>query len=139
MGLRWSDLDWQTRKSAYSKTITKIKGGFVFSEPKSAAGRRVIVLGEETIKKLRQHLEFLAQERREAGEKWQENDLIFPSSIGTPWDHRNMFKYYKIYLKKAGLPDFRFHDLRHTAATLMLNKVCIQKWFRSVWDIRTSA
>ena len=78
------------------------------------------MLGEETIKQLRRQLELLGQERREAGEGWQENDLIFPSTIGTPWDHRNMFKYYKIYLKRAGLPDLRFHDLRHTAATLML-------------------
>ncbi len=68
---------------------------------------------------LRAHLEVLRRERQEAGDRWQENDLVFPSSVGTPWEKRNMFRYYKRFLKQAGLPDIRFHDLRHSAATLM--------------------
>jgi integrase len=71
---------------------------------------------------LRDHIKILQQERIEAGDRWEENDLIFPSSIGTPWDNRNMYKYYKRFLEEAGLPDIRFHDLRHTAATLMLQQ-----------------
>lgn len=55
-------------------------------------------------------------------EKWQENCLMFPSEIGTPLDPRNMYRVYKRMLKIAGLPDIRFHDLRHTAATLMLQQ-----------------
>ena len=52
----------------------------------------------------------------------QENDLMFPSTIGTPWDHRNVYRTFKRYLKETGLPNIRFHDLRHTAATLMLQQ-----------------
>ena len=51
---------------------------------------------------------------------WQEHHLIFPSSVGTPFDPRNLLRAFKNLLKKAGFPDMRFHDLRHTAATLML-------------------
>ncbi|MBE3143656.1 MAG: tyrosine-type recombinase/integrase [Planctomycetes bacterium] len=47
--------------------------------------------------------------------------MIFPSRLGTPMDSRNLFKAYKGFLSEAGLPDIRFHDLRHTAESLMLN------------------
>ena len=56
------------------------------------------------------------------GSKWQEHDLIFPSPIGTPLDPSNVVKAYKRSLEKAGLPKLRFHDLWHTAATLMLQE-----------------
>jgi integrase len=98
------------------------KTGFVFSEPKSAAGRRVIVLGHSMIDCLKQHYRVQRQEIQEAGESWHDIDLIFPSTIGTPWDHRNLYREYKKLLVRAGLPDIRFHDLRHTAATLMLQQ-----------------
>ena len=51
---------------------------------------------------------------------WQENDLIFPAPSGIPTDQRNLHRYFKPLLEKVGLSNIRFHDLRHTAATLML-------------------
>jgi integrase len=56
-----------------------------------------------------------------AGEKCQENDLIFPSEIVTISDRDNIRKDFKRLLKEAGLPAIRFHDLRHTGASLLLN------------------
>jgi integrase len=93
-----------------------------FSEPKSSAGRRVIVLGAYTLAKLREHNNKQQLARQFAGERWQENDLIFSSTVGTPLDLRNVVREYKDILKQAGLPNLRFHDLRHTAATLMLQQ-----------------
>lgn len=60
--------------------------------------------------------------KKVVGEKWEENDLIFPSKLGTPLHHANMFREYKELLKETGLPLLRFHDLRHTAATLLLQQ-----------------
>jgi integrase len=82
----------------------------------------VISLGEKTIAILREHRDKQYNERLFVGDKWQENDLIFPTPIGTPQDCANVLKAYKRCLEKAGLPDLRFHDLRHTAATLMLQQ-----------------
>jgi len=48
-------------------------------------------------------------------------DMVFPSTIGTPIDPTNILKKFRQLLKKAGLPKLRFHDLRHTSASLMLN------------------
>ena len=55
--------------------------------------------------------------------RWQENDLIFPATIGNPMDPHNLLKSFKEVLGKAGLPDIRFHDLRHTSVTLILNDI----------------
>lgn len=48
--------------------------------------------------------------------------MVFPSSIGTPMEGRNLVRHFKSVLVKHNLPDIRFHDLRHTAATLLLVK-----------------
>ena len=61
------------------------------------------------------------EERKAAGEKWEEHGLMFTSKVGTPIFYRNLLRDFKLLLKKVGLPDIRFHDLRHTAASLMLN------------------
>ena len=51
-----------------------------------------------------------------------QNGLVFPSQVGTPLGGRNLIRHYKIRLKTADPPTFRFHDLRHTCATLLLNQ-----------------
>jgi integrase len=57
------------------------------------------------------------------GSLWQENGLIFASEVGKPLDRRYVTKHrFKPLLKRAGLPQVRFHDLRHTCATLLLSK-----------------
>ncbi len=123
LGLKWSDLDWRNRQIQVQRQVQLVPGeGYVFSAPKSNAGKRTIVLSGEMIEKLRKHLEFQNTERSFTGDQWKENDLIFASSVGTPMGHRPLTEKFKGFLKQAGLPDMRFHDLRHTAATLMLKQ-----------------
>ncbi|HEY5158549.1 MAG TPA: site-specific integrase [Anaerolineales bacterium] len=55
-------------------------------------------------------------------QKWWDNGLIFPTTIGTPMAARNMYEDFKKLLRRIDLPAIRFHDLRHTAATLMLQQ-----------------
>jgi integrase len=58
-----------------------------------------------------------------AGEAWQDNDLVFPNALGRPMDGSNLLRFcFRPLLKGAGLPPIRFHDLRHTAATLLLGQ-----------------
>lgn len=58
-----------------------------------------------------------------AGAKWQDNDLVFSFSKGTPMDAQNIAnRYFKPLLRRAGLPEIRWHDLRHTCATLLLSR-----------------
>jgi len=123
LGLKWSDLDWSKNQLNIQRQVQRVPGrGLVFSDPKTAAGRRMILLGQDTILSLKQHFKRQSIEKEFMGEKWQDNDLIFPSSIGSPLDQSNLNRDYKYLLGKANLPNIRFHDLRHTAASLMLKQ-----------------
>jgi len=121
LGLKWDDLDWSTNEIHIVRQLQRITGqGTVFSPPKTRAGRRRIKLGPKTMRRLGKHLDHQDMDKQWACSRWQENGLIFCSTIGTPLDQKKVYLEFKILLKKAGLPDIRFHDLRHTAATLML-------------------
>jgi integrase len=82
----------------------------------------VIVVGSATIEKLHEHYQRQQWERLAAGDRWVENDLIFPTTIGTPSNWRSLVRSFKKLLQTSNLPNIRFHDLRHTAATLMLQQ-----------------
>jgi integrase len=121
LGLKWADLDWRSGILQVRRQVQRIDGqGFIFCEPKTKTGRRSIQLGETSLQMLRKQFEKQKCEQEKAGDRWKENDLIFASSIGTPTELRNLLREYKKVLRKAGLPAIRFHDLRHTAASIML-------------------
>jgi integrase len=121
-GLKWSDLHWNNGTLHIQRQVQKIPGKpWKFSEPKTASGRRMIKLGEGTLLVLREHKERQAFQKAVAGDRWQEYDLIFPTSVGTPGDPSNLRVDFLKMLERAGLPIIRFHDLRHTAASLLLN------------------
>lgn len=71
---------------------------------------------------LRRHRSKLRDVAALAGDDWRQNDLIFLSTLGTPIDPRDLYRRFQALLKRAGLPKIRFHDLRHTSATLMLQQ-----------------
>jgi len=122
LGLKWSDLDWQQQTLKIERQLVRPDGsGIQFSAPKTRFGKRSVALGSKTIELLRKHYERQQDERKVAAEKWVEHGLIFTTSLGGPIHPRNLLRDFKIILKHAGLPIIRFHDLRHTAASLMLN------------------
>ncbi len=122
LGLKWNDLDWERRSLQVHRQLRKVVGGgYELAAPKTRAGKRTITLGEATVEKLREHLQRQYQERQVAGDRWKDWELIFPSTIGTPMDSVALRKSFKSLIKQAGLLEIRFHDLRHTAASLMLN------------------
>ena len=122
LGLKWSDIDFQNQSLQVKRQLQRQKKGLVFTDPKSEASRRVVLLGNTTIEKLLLHKISLEEEKETIGKRWKEMDLIFPSTIGTPTDQRDLYREFKKILKAENLPDIRFHDLRHTAATLMLKQ-----------------
>ena len=120
LGLRWNDLDWLKRTLKVERQLVR-QDGVGFAPPKTKYGRRTVALGEKAIEVLRRHADLQNLERKKAGERWTEYGLIFTSATGTPIHYRNLLRDFKYLLSAAGLPDIRFHDLRHTAASLMLN------------------
>jgi len=70
------------------------------------------------------------EERRIAGSHWQETGFVFTTTIGTPIDARSVIRRFHSILKTPGLPRIRFHDLRHSAATLLLAQG-VSPWYFS--------
>src|SRR5262249_31689804 len=88
--------------------------------PKTRASRRHIVLSQRAVAALRRQRTCQLEERLIAGPLWVEQDLVFTSESGAPLPNQRVGSRLNTALKRAGLPRIRFHDLRHTAATLLL-------------------
>lgn len=93
---------------------------FIEMEPKTQRGRRCLVLPEMVRQTLLTHQERQAQQVHEAGQSWPHHDDVFCTKRGTHLTPNYVPTTFKRLLKKAGLPNMRFHDVRHTAATTLL-------------------
>jgi integrase len=120
LGLKWDDVDLETGMLRVRRTLSETRTGYIFEPPKNGKGRS-IKLTQAASEALRSHLERQLEEIDSSGDDYQDQGLIFPSRKGTPMNARNLTaRSFKPLLKRAGLPDIRLHDLRHTCATLML-------------------
>jgi len=121
LGLKWEDLDWIRRRLVVKRQLKRSKErGFFFAPPKTRAGSRTIVLGENTMAILKAHHQVWLERREHFDPAWAEEDLMFSEEDGSPLRYRRVYSHFKALLEEAALPDIRFHDLRHTAASQML-------------------
>jgi integrase len=120
--LRWADVDLPRRRLAVRGTLYRgTGGGWIIGEPKTARSRRQVVLSPPAVRALESHRALLDAERSRTGDRWEDNDLVFPNQVGRPMNNQNFIaRHFRPLLQRAGLPLIRFHDLRHTAATLLL-------------------
>jgi integrase len=122
IGLKWEDIDWSLSTLQVKRQVRHFKGAsYAFLEPKSKSGTRTIFLGKQALEILRNHKREQEQLINSAGPDWSSLDLVFPSGVGTPLTASNIRRAFRKLLAVSGLPKIRFHDLRHTAASLMLN------------------
>lgn len=122
LGLKWEDIDWRTGMLQVRRQVyVPSGGGWRFQEPKTARGTRAIRLGPGLLGALREHFNItISQMMAAAGNSWNDHDLIFPNSVGKPRDGNAVTRKFERLAVEAGLPKIRFHDVRHTAASLLL-------------------
>jgi integrase len=123
LGLKWMDLDLALGTVQVRRTISRLaKKGFTVSEPKTAKSRRKIHLTHLAIEALKRHRLRQNEAKLAAGPAWDEQGWVFCNTVGRPIEVGNMIRRsFRRILTKAELPIIRFHDLRHSAASLLLS------------------
>jgi integrase len=110
LALRWGDVDWNSGRVWVRRNVTRSGR---FQEPKTRGSVRAIAMMPSLATALRLH--------RMASAWKDEDDLLFPSETGGPLDGGNLVRReFKPALRRAGLPQIRFHDLRHSFASLLI-------------------
>jgi Phage integrase family len=116
------NVDFSTCRVSIRGTLTRRDQELIVTEPKSGRAR-VVLLTPIAVAALNQHRVIQAGRRRRAGSSWADLDFVFTNELGRPLDASNVrLRSFRPALERAGLPRIRFHDLRHTAATLMLGQ-----------------
>ena len=120
LGLKWADLEGNRLRIRRSLTRTA-NGGWELTEPKTPQSRRSVTLPTSAVTSLAGHRSCQVRDKLRLGPGYQDHDLIFCTSHGTPLDMPGITRrHFYPLLEKAGLPKIRVYDLRHTCATLLL-------------------
>ena len=111
LGLRWQDVDVERRRLQLVRQL------------KTRQSRRAVLLPELAATALVDHRVRQAAERDQQGTRWEEHGLVFTNIVGRPLNPNNLRqRSFFPLLARAGLPRIRFHDLRHSCATLLLSE-----------------
>jgi integrase len=121
LGLSWSAVDLDSGELEVRQTLQRVGRELRFQGPKTRHSRRTVPLPDLCLDVLREHKARQAAERLATGPNWQDYDLVFCTTRGTPIEPRNLVRHFYSLRQRAVLPTVRFHDLRHTAVTLLLD------------------
>jgi integrase len=121
LALRWSDVDLEAGVIYVRQNVQRLpEVGLVYGRPKSSKSRRTVPLPATSVKVLRVHRARQAAEALALGSAWPDAGLVFTSTVGTVIEPRNLTRLFDQLTEKAGVRRIRFHDLRHTCASLLL-------------------
>jgi integrase len=121
LGLQWNALDLPGGMAHVQRTLTRVGREWWLTEPKTRRSQRNVVLTETATRALHRHRVRQAEARIAAGPAWADHGLVFTDDWGEPLFGAHVSeRRLRPLLRAANLPIIRFHDLRHTAASLAL-------------------
>ena len=120
LGLHWKDFDPTTGVLVVRRSLKREDGALIVADTKTAKSRRAVNVPTQMIAALQAHKARQAKEKLSLGRAWLNSGFIFTTSIGTPIDPRNLNREFRLICNDAGLGDWHPHELRHSAASLML-------------------
>jgi integrase len=123
LALKWTDVDFGAGKVSVRRTLTRESGHYTLGEPKTKRSRRTVKLTGAATEVLKGHLGRQMEDMDRLGDLYRDRGLVFTSDSGAPLNPSNVRnRNLRRLTRKARLPEMRFHDLRHTCATLLLSK-----------------
>ncbi len=120
LGLEWGAVDLAAGIVTVKKALKRVGTKLTLGEVKTARSRRAVNLPRPVINALREQKRRQAKDRLAAGSAWSDLDLVFATEVGTPIDPSNLRRDFKAVCERAGLGHWHPHELRHSAASLML-------------------
>lgn len=125
LALEGKQIDWKTGVIDVLQSISiSLKGEVIVKEPKTKNSKRKIALPPSVLEELRNYYTYRVKERNKIGDAWQggEHFFLFAHEDGRPFHHESPYQWFRQFIKKNGFRYIRFHDLRHTSATLLINQ-----------------
>jgi integrase len=120
LGLKWEDIDLDAGRLSVRRTLVAVEGMAKWSVPKTGASRPVVTLDPATIDALRAHRRRQLEERLALGAGYRDNGIVFAAVTGDVMHPDSVSNMFDRLVKASGVRRIRLHDLRHTAATVML-------------------
>ncbi|MHB8804604.1 MAG: tyrosine-type recombinase/integrase [Coriobacteriia bacterium] len=121
LGLRWKDIDFERASLTVRRSLQQTSDGLYFKEPKTKGSKRTVALPANAVAALRSHKSLQAQVRLKLGPAYQDQGLVFADDLGNPWKPDSFTSNFRAASRRAGF-HIRFHDLRHTHATMLLEQ-----------------
>jgi integrase len=121
LGLQWDDVDFPRGRLQVRRALRLQPGGeLALVKTKTLRSNRTLPMPGPLASALQAHRASQSNERTVAADLWHDSDLVFTTAIGTPVHPRNDYRSFQRIIRNAGLRRIRLHDLRHTAASVLL-------------------
>jgi integrase len=140
LALKWEDVDLNEEVIRIRRTLVRSGGRISLGEPKTKGSRRTVYLTGAAVEALKTHLEQQLEDIERLGDLYRDHGLVFTSGVGTLINPTNLRRRsFAPLLQRAGLPQIRFHDLRHTCATSLLSRNVHPKYVQELLGHATVA
>jgi integrase len=118
--LKWEDIDFDGQSLQIRRSMGRIAGhGVITKEPKTAKGRRKIILPQFAVDALKLPMAYQLEQKEKVGSSWEEKGFVFPNTYGRFLSPQTIHRLFKKLLADAGFPHMRFHDLRPSTTLLV--------------------
>lgn len=140
LALKWENVDLNAGVIRIRHTLARSRGRIALGDTKTKGSRRTVYLTDTAVEALRIHLERQLEDIERLGDLYRDHGLVFTSGVGTLINPTNLRRRsFAPLLERAWLPQIRFHDLRHTCATLLLSRNVHPKYVQELLGHATVA
>ncbi|MCT8978269.1 site-specific integrase [Clostridium sp. CX1] len=120
--LKWSNINFDNEFISITHNMQRVENGYELKQPKTDKSRRTIAMMDMTVKELKEHRKKQLALKLYMGPDYKDEDFVCAWDNGSPFRPHYISDIFRDNVKKLKFPKIRFHDLRHTHATIMLSK-----------------